>query len=86
MALNPNNAYTGVARYFVEVGAMPPPTPQDLALAQLHRTFDGEAFEHPWNANIPPQTTPLTNSGPVQSAVPLILFGFDKYLPPHWRC
>ena len=31
---------------------MPTPTPQDLALALLRRDLDGEAFEHPWNANI----------------------------------
>jgi hypothetical protein len=71
MALDPNNARTGVARYLLGVGPMPPPTPQDLALARLHRALDGGAFEHPWNANLPPQATPLANPGPVQGATRL---------------
>jgi hypothetical protein len=52
MALDPNTACAGVARYLLGAGPMLPPT-QDLALAQLHRALNGGAFEHPWNANLP---------------------------------
>jgi hypothetical protein len=60
---------------------MPPLTPQDLALAQLHRALDEgtfECFKHPlaWNANLPlpNQATPgpLANLGLVQGATPPI--------------
>ena len=45
------NAHTGVAWYLFGVGPMPLSTPQDLALAHLHRALDEGAFEHPWNVN-----------------------------------
>jgi len=60
-----NNACTGVARYLLGVGPMPSSTPQDLALAQLHRALNGGAFEHPWNTNFSLLATPLANPGPV---------------------
>jgi hypothetical protein len=84
MALDPDNTRAGVAKGpLLGVGPMPPPTPQDIALARLHRALDG-AFQQPWNTNLPPHATPLENSGPVQGATSPILFGgFDKYLQPH---
>jgi hypothetical protein len=42
MALDPDNAHTRVAKYLLGIGLMP--TPQDLALARLHRALDGGAF------------------------------------------
>jgi hypothetical protein len=45
---------------------VPPPTPQDLILARLRGALNGgvfERFEHPWNANLRLQATPLENPG-----------------------
>jgi hypothetical protein len=64
MTLDPNNACAEVARYLLGVGAVPPPTPQDLVLAWLHGALDGGALEHPWNANLRLQATPPGKSGP----------------------
>jgi hypothetical protein len=74
MAPDPNNAAinpcTEVARYLLGIGPMPPPTPQDLALARLCTALNGGAFKHPWNVDLTLQMTPLTQPGPVQGTMP----------------
>ena len=55
MAANQNEApAAGMAGYLLGLGAMPPPRPQDIALAQMHRALNGGVFEHPWTQNAPP--------------------------------
>jgi hypothetical protein len=90
MALDPNNTSTGVANYLLRVGPMPPPTPQDLALASVFTELSkkGPLSTHGMRIFLfGPQAKPLENPGPLQGPMPPILFGrFDKYLPPHYRC
>ena len=54
MAANPNHAHTGVARYLLGIGPMPPPRPEDIALAHLQGALDGGAFEQPLRNRHPP--------------------------------
>jgi hypothetical protein len=74
MTLDPNNACAEVARYLLGVGAVPPPTPQDLVLARLHGALDGGALEHPLHGMqiFVFRLHPLENPGPVQGARPPI--------------
>ena len=72
MADIPNPARAGLARYLIGLGPMPPPNPQDVALAQLCGALDRGMFKQPWNANLPIQAAqlPAAFPAPERGALP----------------
>lgn len=43
------HGHSGVAQYLLGYGPMPPPRPQDYALAHIQTALDHGGFEQPWN-------------------------------------
>jgi hypothetical protein len=76
MAANQNEAPASrMVGYLLGLGPMPPPCPQDIALAQMHRALNGGIFEHPWAQNVPPPGLQVpqqfpAHPAPTQLAVP----------------
>ena len=69
MAANLNRTHPGVARYLLGIGPMPPPHPQDIAVAQIQGALNGGAFEQPWNMQPPLQAPQQLPAHPQRAAM-----------------